>query len=103
MPRQPQTFDLKPKVPLLRPQAKAMISLFMHGGPSHVDLLDPKPELSRLHGKDYSGDVAFSFVNRASKRLFGSPWNFAKHGNGGTEVSELLHYAAKIVNKIRGA
>ena len=34
-----------------------MISLFMHGGPSHVDLLDPKPELTKHHGKDYGGDV----------------------------------------------
>ena len=53
------------------PKAKSMISLFMHGGPSHVDLLDPKPELTRNHGKEYSGQVVYSFVNRASKKLFG--------------------------------
>src|SRR6267143_3446879 len=74
MPRQPQSFDLKPKVPLLRPQAGAMISLFMHGGPSHVDLLDPKPELTRRSGQDYAGEITYSFVNRASKKLFGTPW-----------------------------
>ena len=39
--------------PTSPPQAKAMISLFMHGGPSHVDLLDPKPELTRLDGTEY--------------------------------------------------
>src|SRR5438093_5829970 len=50
MPRGPQSFDLKPKSPPLRAQAKAMISLFMHGGPSHVDLFDPKPELTRRSG-----------------------------------------------------
>src|SRR5690242_9915910 len=60
------------------PTAKAMISLFMHGGPSHVDLLDPKPELSANNGKDYGGDIAYSFVNRASKKLFGTPFKFAK-------------------------
>jgi len=38
--------DLKTKAPHFAPKANAMISLFMHGGPSHVDLLDPKPELS---------------------------------------------------------
>src|ERR1051326_4979359 len=54
MPRQPQSFDMKPKVPPLRAQAKAMISLFMHGGPSHVDLFDPKPELSKRSGQDRS-------------------------------------------------
>src|SRR5439155_15642485 len=74
MPRQPQSFDLKPKVPLLHPQARAMISLFMHGGPSHIDLFDPKPELTKRSGQDYAGEIKFSFVDRASKKLFGSPW-----------------------------
>ena len=77
-----------------------MISLFMHGGPSHVDLLDPKPELTKHHGNDYAGDVVYSFVNRASKKLFGSPWKFAKHGQCGTEVSELLPHTAGIVDDI---
>ena len=77
MPR-PQSFDLKPKTPPLRAPARAMISLFMHGGPSHIDLFDPKPELSKRSGQDYAGDVTFSFVDRASKKLFGSPWKFQK-------------------------
>ena len=54
-----------------------MISLFMHGGPSHVDLLDPKPELSAKSGTEYGGDVIYSFVNRANKKLFGSPGSSA--------------------------
>src|SRR6185436_12518815 len=62
MPRGAQSFDLKPKTPLLRPQARAMISLFMHGGPSHIDLLDPKPELTKRSGEDYAGEVTFSFI-----------------------------------------
>jgi len=77
-----------------------MISLFMHGGPSHVDLLDPKPELTQYSGTQYSGDVQFSFVKRASKTLFGSPWSFQPHGESGTEVSELLPCLAKIVDDI---
>jgi hypothetical protein len=92
--------DLKARKPHFEPRAKAMISLFMHGGPSHVDLLDPKPELTRSHGKEYSGDVAFSFVNRASKKLLGSPWKFAKRGQCGTEVSELLPHLAGIVDRV---
>src|SRR5207249_9786653 len=58
IPRQPQSFDLKPKVPLLPPRARAMISLFMHGGPSHIDLLDPQPELTRRSGEDYGSERA---------------------------------------------
>ena len=82
------------------PRAKAMISLFMHGGPSHVDLLDPKPELSRLHGKEYKGDVGYSFIKRASKTLFGSPFKFSRNGKCGTEVSELLPWTSRIVDDI---
>jgi hypothetical protein len=92
--------DLKPRPPQFAPKAKAMISLFMHGGPSHVDLLDPKPELTAMNGKDYGGDVHFSFVNRANKKLFGTPWKFAKHGQCGTDVSELLPHTAGIVDDI---
>ncbi|HTN75374.1 MAG TPA: DUF1501 domain-containing protein [Pirellulaceae bacterium] len=92
--------NLAARPPHAEPQAKAMISLFMHGGPSHVDLFDPKPELSKHHGTDYSGDVAFSFVNRASKKLFGSPWKFSKQGQCGTEVSELLPHIGGIADDI---
>ena len=92
--------NLNPKAPHFAPRATAMISLFMHGGPSHVDLFDPKPALSRSHGTDYGGEVVFSFVNRASKKLFGSPWKFARHGQCGTEVSELLPETARLVDDL---
>ena len=92
--------NLDARKPHFAPKATAMISMFMHGGPSHVDLFDPKPDLWRMNGTDYGGEVGFSFVNRASKKLFGSPWKFAKHGQCGTEVSELLPHTAGIVDDI---
>lgn len=92
--------DLKSRPHHFPAQARAMISLFQHGGPSHVDLMDPKPELSRLDGATYEGDIHFSFVNRASKKLFGSPWKFARHGECGTEISELLPHLAGIVDDV---
>jgi hypothetical protein len=92
--------NLDVRAPHFAPRAKAMISLFMHGGPSHVDLFDPKPALSQSHGTDYGGEVVFSFVNRASKKLFGSPWKFARHGQCGTDVSELLPETAGIVDDL---
>lgn len=100
MPPRPQSFDLKPKNSTRTPQARAMISLFMHGGPSHIDLFDPKPELTRRSGDDYQGEVTFSFVDRASKKLFGSPWQFRKCGESGTDVSELLPHFAGIVDDV---
>ena len=92
--------NLQARKPPVAPRANAMISLFMHGGPSHVDLLDPKPELTAKSGTQYGGDVVYSFVNRANKKLFGTPWKFSKHGQCGTEVSELLPHTAGIVDDL---
>jgi hypothetical protein len=92
--------DLRPRTPHFQHRAEAMISLFQHGGPSHVDLMDPKPELSKHDGTDYPGDIQFSFVNRATKKLFGSPWKFSKRGQCGTELSELLPGLAEIVDDV---
>lgn len=100
VPKQNPSFDLLPKQPHFAPQARAMISLFHHGGPSHMDLTDPKPELTKFSGTEYSGDVQFSFVNAASKKLLGSPWKFQRHGQCGTELSELLPHTAEIVDDI---
>jgi hypothetical protein len=100
MPRQTASYDLLPKNAPARPRARAMISLFMHGGPSHMDLLDPKPELTRRSGQDYTGDITFSFVDRASKKLLGSPWKFQRHGQSGLEVSELLPHFAKLADDV---
>ncbi|MFP6620061.1 MAG: DUF1501 domain-containing protein, partial [Pirellulaceae bacterium] len=77
-----------------------MISLFMHGGPAHMDLTDPKPELQRMNGKTYQGDIQFSDFKRGSKRLMGSRWKFHKHGECGTEISELLPNISGIVDDI---
>ncbi|MDG2382368.1 MAG: DUF1501 domain-containing protein [Pirellulaceae bacterium] len=97
---QPPTFDLAPKQPTQPARAKAMISLFQHGGPSHMDLMDPKPELSRLDGKTYDGNVGFSFIKRATKTLHGSRWKFRKYGQCGTEISELMPELASIVDDV---
>ena len=91
---------LRPRAPHHGAKASAIISMFMHGGPSHVDLFDPKPELTRHNGQEYKGDIQYSFVNRANKKLFGSPWKFSKHGQCGTEISELLPHTSKIVDDI---
>lgn len=100
VPRDEPHFDLRPRDPHFPPQARAMISLFQHGGPSHMDLTDPKPQLTKYSGTDYSGDIQYSFVNSASKKLLGSPWKFAPRGECGTELSELLPYTADIVDDI---
>ena len=99
-PKPAEFFDTKPKVSNREPKARAMISLFMHGGPSHMDLTDPKPELLKRSGEQYSGDIQYSFFNRASKTLMGSPWKFKAHGQCGTEISELLPHTSSIVDDL---
>jgi hypothetical protein len=77
-----------------------MISLFMQGGPSHVDLFDPKPELTRRDGQKLEGDFKFDDAANASFKLLGSPWSFRKHGQSGMDVSELLPHFAQIVDEV---
>jgi len=95
-----QLHDLKPKQPGQESTASAMISLFMQGGPSQVDLLDPKPTLTRLDGQDFPGKIKYDDVGGASKKILGSPWKFRQRGQCGTPVSELLPNIATIVDDI---
>jgi hypothetical protein len=99
-PEERHAFDLKPKPPATAPRATAMISLFMQGGPSHVDLLDPKPALQQYDGKPFPGTIKYDNAAQASSRVLGSPWKFRKCGRSGTEVSELLPHLSQIVDDI---
>ena len=94
------TFDLKPKPPHSPPQATAMISLFMQGGPSQVDLLDPKPALNKLDGQKFPGTIKYDNAAQASSRVLGSPWKFKPCGESGTDVSELLPNLSRVVDDI---
>lgn len=93
-----QNFDLAPKPGHHPPRAKAMISMFMQGGPSQVDLLDPKPILNELHMQKFPGKIKYDNAAQASSKVFGSPWEFKKYGEHGTDVSELLPHFASVVD-----
>ncbi|HTU19653.1 MAG TPA: DUF1501 domain-containing protein [Gemmataceae bacterium] len=97
---QKYAFDLKPRPPHSPPRARAMISLFMQGGPSHIDLLDPKPTLAKYDGKPFPGAIKYDNAAQASSKVLASPWKFRKQGRCGTEVSELLPHLAEIVDDI---
>lgn len=96
----PKHFDLTPKAPQHPPRATAMISLWMQGGPSHIDLFDPKPTLNRLDGQTFPGQIKYDNAAQASSKVLGSPWKFQKHGKCGTDVSELLPHFAEIVDEV---
>ncbi len=95
-----QSYDNLPKPPASFGKAKAMISMFMQGGPSHIDLFDPKPELTRLDGKDFPGEVKYDDAAGASREVMGCPWKFSKHGGSGMDFSELVPNMAGIADEI---
>ncbi len=78
-------------------RAKRVIWLFMHGGPSHVDLFDPKPELSRLAGQPIPDSVGKFETRRkvATNPLLAPVKPFSKHGESGIEISDFLPNMAK--------
>lgn len=94
------TFDVLPKATPYPPKATAMISLFMQGGPRHMDLFDPKPELNRLDGTKFQGELKHDNAAQASAKVLGSPWKFEKRGECGMEISELLPHTATIADDI---
>lgn len=94
---------LAPKAPHFAPKAKHVIYLFMAGAPSHLDLFDYKPELAKWDGKLPPSDLLkgyrAAFINPNST-LLGPKFKFAKYGNCGAELSELLPYLSEVVDDI---
>jgi hypothetical protein len=80
-------------------RARSVICLFQHGGPSQMDLFDPKPVLGRFHGKPYPGSLEIHFNSQAGNVL-ASPFRFQPHGQSGTVLSELLPHTARIVDDL---
>ena len=88
------------------PRAKRIIYLFMHGGPSQMDLFDEKPQLARLHGTELPASV------RMNQRLTGmtsqqetlpvasSVFRFSRHGQSGASLSELLPHLGEVADDL---
>lgn len=85
-------------VPQFAPKAKHNIVLFMPGGPSQMDLFDPKPALQKYAGQ--RPESANLRTERTTGGLYPSPFSFKKYGRAGIEVSELLPRLAAIIDDI---
>ena len=97
------TFDLTPKLSHAEPSARAMISIFTSGGPSQIDLFDPKPEVDKRNGSKFTGDLKLessAMTARNSRELLGSKWKFRRYGESGIEMSELLPHIGSIADDI---
>jgi len=81
------------------PRAKRVIFLYMPGGPSHVDLFDPKPRLKVDNGKPLPFEKP-KLERTKTGNLLASPWKFKKHGQSGIEVSELLPRVASCIDDL---
>ncbi len=81
-------------------RAKSVICLFQHGGPSQMDLFDPKPELQKWHGKPYTAGELETHFDKQRGNVLGSPFKFEKHGQCGMELCELLPHTGSIADDI---
>jgi uncharacterized protein (DUF1501 family) len=107
--RQPAAAAARPAGPLAaRPphfpgRAKAVIQLFMAGAPSQLELFDHKPKLAAIEGKpippEVIGGQRYAFI-RPDAAVLGPRFRFARHGQSGAEISEMLPWLATVVDEI---
>jgi uncharacterized protein (DUF1501 family) len=94
---------LAPKPPHYGPKAKRVIHLFMAGAPSQLDLFDYKPKLAEYEGKpippEVIGGQRYAFI-RADAGALGPQFKFARYGQSGAELSEMLPHLSKVVDDI---
>jgi len=93
--------DLMPRPPHFPAKARSVIHLFMNGGPSQMDLFDPKLALDKHHGEAYFDKIAgeVEFIKDAGA-IMRSPFKFARHGQCGAAVSEVMPHLAGAVDDI---
>ncbi|MGH9663629.1 MAG: DUF1501 domain-containing protein [Bryobacteraceae bacterium] len=92
-------YDLTPKQPHFAPKAKRAIFIYISGGPSTIDMFDPKPVLTKYDGKPAPFEIKGRALN-GSQQIMASPWGFRKYGQSGRAVSDLLPDFAKVVDEV---
>jgi hypothetical protein len=93
-----RTYDLKPKPTHFPAKAKNVIFIYVGGGPSTIDMFDPKPKLLQYDGKPAPFEIKGRALN-GSQQIMASPWKFKEVGQSGRQVSDLLPYFQKVVDK----
>ncbi|MEQ9409559.1 MAG: DUF1501 domain-containing protein [Fuerstiella sp.] len=92
-----------PTQPHFAPRAKAVIFLFMAGGPSQLELFEDKPKLTELSGQkppeSFTKDRRFAFL-KGTETLLGSQRPFGRYGDSGTVLSDLLPYHRNIADDV---
>jgi hypothetical protein len=95
---------MDPRPAHFAPRARSVIYLFMAGGPSQLDLFDDKPRLRALDGvpipESFIKGKPFAQITEKQPRLLGSRYRFARHGQSGAELSELLPHTASVADDL---
>ena len=96
------TNPLSPRQPHHPPRARSIIFLYMHGGASHIDTFDYRPELARHHGQQLPASVNNSRnqFNQNLGTIMQSPWAFRQHGQSGSWASELFPHVAGVADDL---
>ena len=81
-------------------RARSVIMLMQVGGPSQIDLFDPKPELRKRDGQVHSQDLETLQPGSESKKLMASPFRFRRHGACGMELSELIPAIGSVADDV---
>jgi len=94
---------LAPRPPMFAPKAKNVIFMFMEGGPSQLDLFDPKPELRKWDGKplpaSLTKDLKLAFI-KPTAAVLASERQFAPRGQCGMEISDFLPHLGEVADDI---
>lgn len=93
------TRDLLPRAPHFPPRARQVIFLYMDGGPSQVDTFDPKPRLTREHGRPFALPMEPTQFND-NGTTFGCPWEFRRYGQSGLPVSDLFPHVGQCADEL---
>ena len=93
-------FDLRPKRAQRAPQAKSVILMMQNGGPSQMDLFDPKPALRKYAGKQHSIKVEMFQKGSEQNELLDTPFRFVKYGECGIEMSEVIPHIGSVADEL---
>ena len=92
--------DLRARPSHFAGSAKAVIQLLQVGGPAQMDLFDPKAELTKHHGQDYTEGIEKSFRKEKERTLMASPFQFHPRGQSGMEFSEMIPHLGSVADEL---
>jgi hypothetical protein len=101
-PESQRVFNLKARQPHQQAKAKSVIQLFMNGGPSQIDLFDPKPVLNRMDGKPFPGNVE-EIGNQGTDDIgvmMGGQYRFDRHGESGMWMADVLPHTSQMADDL---